>query len=102
MHYYLTYALRQGLSDHQEELDFVTFLINQTVQCVNINITDDDEEEDIESFEIYIGYVDNIHGYPKLEYYNASEAIITIYDDDCKLLSLLLYTNCSFLTCSNL
>ena len=69
----------------------VTFLVDDIIQCVNINITDDKIEEDIQFFQIsFYDHYNNykfyaLHGDPRiyLVYSNAT-AIITIYDDDCK------------------
>ena len=82
----------EGETDHEVgEYGPVTFLVDDIIQCVNINITDDKIEEDTEFFQIsfydhynhYKFYA--LHGVPriKLVYSNAT-AIITIYDDDCK------------------
>ena len=71
----------------------VTFLVDDTIQCVNISITDDKIEEDIQFFQIslyryyyYTSYsIFALHGNPKIYPLSSNAtAIITIYDDDCK------------------
>ena len=81
----------------------VTFLIDQNIQCVNITITDDNIEEDIELFEIYIRGTYRLHGNPRIINY-PREAVIAIYDDDddddCKSFfsKTVMHYNCCCLT----
>ena len=66
----------------------VTFLVDDIIQCVNINITDDKIEEDTEFFQISLYYYQRIfalHGNPQIYPLSSNAtATITIYDDDCK------------------
>ena len=86
----------EGVTDHEVELyGPVTFLVDDIIQCVNINITDDKIEEDIQFFQISFYYdryycsncyrIFALHGNPKIFPLSSNAtAIITIYDDDCK------------------
>ena len=77
----------EGETDHEVgEYGPVTFLVDDIIQCVNINITDDKIEEDIELFQISFYYRYNcdycyniraLHGNPRVV--PLSRATITIY-----------------------
>ena len=91
----------KGVADHEQAPEYhtwnqVTFLIDQSsTQCVNITITNDNIEENVEFFEIYISGMFRLHGNPKINL-NPKEAVIAIYDDDCKSFfsKTVMYYNC--------
>ena len=66
----------------------VTFLVDDIIQCVNISITDDKIEEDIQISLYYRYYCSGcyyINGNPRIFPVSSNAtAMITIYDDDCK------------------
>ena len=80
----------EGVTDHEvEPYGPVTFLFDDLIQCVNINITDDKIEEDTDFFQISLYYqrIFALHGNPKIYPLSSiAKATITIYiyDDDCK------------------
>ena len=90
-----TYTICEGETDPEvERYGPVTFLVDDIIQCVNINITDDKIEEDIQFLQISLYYryycsncyyIRALHGNPRIFPLSSNAtAIITIYDDDCK------------------
>ena len=98
----------EGGADYEQLPQYeVTFWINENIKCFNISITDDDIEENVESFEIFFDDSLRYSGiYPLIRnpriypLSTARVAVISIYDDDCKFSSVLHY--CSYIYLTNL
>ena len=74
-----------GEVDHGSLEQQLTFSASTGRQCFNISITDDDEVEEDELFQLALSLVSRTAGYATAYQLNIPTATITIIDDDCKL-----------------
>ena len=73
-----------GEVDHGSLEEQLTFSASMGRQCFNISITDDDEVEEDELFQLALSLVRRTAGNTDV-YQHIPTATITIIDDDCKL-----------------
>ena len=74
-----------GEVDHGSLEQQLTFSANMGRQCFNISITDDDEVEEDELFQLTLSRVRRTTGNTYIRQRNITAATITIIDNDCKL-----------------
>ena len=72
----------EGEADHGSLQQQLNISANLTRQCVTIDITNDDEMEENEFFQITIS---RIHYNTGIFQLHTKSATVTIIDDDCKL-----------------
>ena len=90
-----------GEVDHGLLEQQLTFSTSTGRQCFNISITDDDEVEEDELFQLTLSDVRRTNG--NIYQLNIPTATITIIDDDCKLAIVfraIIHNNTVTVTCS--
>lgn len=73
-----------GEADHGSLQQQLTISASLSKQCVMINITDDNEIEEDEFFQITISSISRISGSTEIYQLYTQSATVTIIDDDCK------------------